>query len=75
MMDKTLKVERIILNTEFTEDGNTVNMAVLDYKMEGWIKVGHGLVEMPTIKLTPNEVIDLIVELQHYHRAATGGDA
>lgn len=66
---------RIIINTEFNEDGNLISMALLDFTMSQWLKVGAGVFDMPTIKLTPDQAQDLIEELQHYIKAATGGDA
>jgi hypothetical protein len=68
--------ERIVINTEFHEDGcNTVNMALLDFEMHQWVRKGLGIFEIPTIKLSPIEAQQLIDELDHYIKAATGGDA
>jgi hypothetical protein len=75
-MSDTPKVpERIVLNTEFTESGNTINMALIDFRVEQWMHIGTGVFDVPTIKLTPSEAQDLILDLQHYLKAATGGDA
>jgi hypothetical protein len=67
--------ERIVMNTEFSENGNTINVAILDFTIEQWMHIGTGVFDIPTIKLTPDEAQDLILDLQHYLKAATGGDA
>jgi chloramphenicol 3-O-phosphotransferase len=75
MSDNPKVPERIVINAEFSEGGSTINMAIVDFKMEQWLHIGTGLFSIPTIKLTPDEALDLIDDLQHYLKAVTGGDA
>jgi len=63
------------INTEFNEDGNRIILALLQYKVSQAIKLGEGVLDVPSISLTPDEARDLIEELSHYVKAAVGGDA
>jgi hypothetical protein len=57
---------KYVLNSAVEDGVSSVILALVDPEIHDWIKVGEGKREIPTIKLTPQEAMELAAELIHY---------